>query len=195
MPRLSRPLLAAALVASPLPTLAQPATGQGPTFGLAVGVSRISLGAVGTRPAIRATDLSIGWHVGWQTSSRVALLLAGTSAIYPAPVGAGHRKRGFELLTPMIEYWVADGFRLQAGAGLQLDAPVFWDSRPLEPGGPRFSHGLGLIAGASYALRQRGPIAPEVRVRWNAGYVDLPAGREHGQHAAVLLGVRRNSRR
>ena len=64
-------------------------------------------------------------HALLQRSPRVALRLAGKSAIYPAPVAGGSRKRDFEMLTPMIEYRVADEFCLDVGAGLQLDALVF----------------------------------------------------------------------
>lgn len=139
-----------------------------------------------------ATDIAIGWHIGWQANRRIALLLAGTSGLYPAPVSGRTRRRGFETLMPTLEYRAADGFRVQAGAGLQLDAPVFWDPAPLTPTSPRFSRGLGVVLGASYAPVRHGHFAPELRARWNAGYADLPQGRERGRAAAVLVGVRRD---
>ena len=195
MPHLPTVLFAVATIAggafAPPGAAQRPAAppSHGPTFGVGIGLSRISLRALPTLPAVHGTDVAIGWHAGWQTGSRVALLLAGTSSVYRYPGGGRARKRGFETHTPTIEYRVADGVRLQAGAGLQLDAPVFWDVHGSEPAERKFSRGLGRVLGASYAPRH-GRAVPELRARWNAGYADVPEGRVRGQASALLVGVR-----
>ncbi|MCU0634976.1 MAG: hypothetical protein MUE41_08890 [Gemmatimonadaceae bacterium] len=173
-------------------TPAAPATRpSGFTLGLAAGVSFVSLRALPTLPAVRRTDLSIGWHAGWQSSGRLAVLLAATSSVYRYPGGGRRRKRGFETITPTIEYEVRDGVRLQAGAGMQLDAPVFWDVRSA-PDERRFSRGLGVVVGASITPNRASRFAPELRARWNAGFADVPEGRRRGDAVGLLLGVRRD---
>ncbi len=165
----------------------------GPTFGIAVGVSRLRLADLPSLPGVRGTDVSIGWHAGWQTAGRFAVLLAATSSPYRFPGSGRSRKRAFETITPTLEYRASDQLRLQAGAGLQLDAPVFWDVRNA-PGERRFSRGLGVVLGASVTPGPSLSWQPELRARWNRGFADLPEGRMQGQATALLLGVRRDPR-
>jgi hypothetical protein len=187
-------LILSLLSAAPLAAQSEVPSPRGLTYGISVGVSRVALDAIASGSAVRSTNLAIGWQVGWQLTDRAAVLLAATSSAYASPHGPGGRTRGFETITPTVEYRVADGLRLQAGAGLQLDAPVFWDSAPLNAGERRFSRGLGLVLGASYAPRHRGTLAPELRTRWNTGFADIPAGRLRGSTTALLLGVRHDPR-
>jgi hypothetical protein len=182
------------LVAAAAPLRAQTTRPPaGPTFGVAVGVSRLRLTDLPSLPGVRGTDVSIGWHAGWQTAGRFAVLLAATSSPYRYAGGGRSRKRAFESITPTVEYRASDQLRLQAGAGLQLDAPVFWDVRNA-PGERRFSRGLGVVLGASVTPGRSSSWQPELRARWNRGFADLPEGRVQGQATALLLGVRRDPR-
>lgn len=189
MSYINRVIAAGLLLAAPLGAQSS-RTASGPTFGIAVGVSRVRLEALPALPAVRGTDLSVGWHVGWQTSGRLAFLLAATSSPYRYPGGGRVRKRAFESITPTLEYRATDQLRLQAGAGLQLDTPVFWDVRSA-PGERRFSRGLGLVLGASVTPGHTSPWQPELRARWNRGFADTPEGRLRGDARALLVGVRR----
>jgi hypothetical protein len=187
-----KPILQLLLVgAAPLYAQSVPRA-SGPTFGLAVGISRLRLDALPTLPAVRGTDLSIGWQVGWQTRGRLAVLVAATSSPYRYPGSGRSRKRAFETITPTLEYRASDQLRLQAGAGLQLDAPVFWDIR--SAGERRFSRGLGLVLGASITPGHARAWQPEVRARWNRGFADVPEGRLEGQATALLVGFRHDPR-
>lgn len=165
---------------------------SGMIFGVALGVSRVSLRALPTLPAVSGTDIALGWHVGYQTPSRFAIKLAASSSVYRYPGPGRPRKRGFETLMPMLEYRVDDRLRLSAGAGLQMDAPVFYDVRGSNLGERKFHHGLGAVFGLSYALRPDQRYSPDVQARYNVGYANVPQGRVVGQAGAVLLGVRRD---
>ncbi len=178
----------------PMQLGAQPGSrpSSGMMFGVALGVSRVSLRALPTLPAVNGTDIALGWHVGYQTSTRFAIKFAASSSVYRYPGPGRARKRGFETLMPMLEYRVDDRLRLSAGAGLQMDAPVFYDLRPSSAGERTFHHGLGAVFGLSYALRAGQRYSPDVQARYNVGYANVPQGRVVGQTGALLIGVRRD---
>jgi len=162
------------------------------TFGVGVGLGRVTLRALPTRPAVSGLDLALGWHLGYQTTPRLAVQLTGSASVYQYAGSGRRRKRSFESLMPTIEYRVADRVRLSAGGGLQLDAPAFYDVRPSNAGETHFSRGLGAMFGLSYAVGGTGRLEKEVSARFGAGFANTPDGREVGSSTAVLIGVRRS---
>lgn len=168
-------------------------------FGLSMGVSRVMLNALPGVPRKSGTDLALGWRVGYRTSPHMSFVLNGASSVYRYAGPGRARKRGFESIAPTVEYEADNGLRLSAGAGLQLDAPVFYSMRPSDPEERHFWRGIGAVVGASYALtssrydatRSAQRYTPELQGRWNVGATHTPEGRLAGQSYALLLGVRR----
>lgn len=188
------PVSAALAQAPETRPLASGRPGTGFTVGLALGISRTSLSGVGTKPPVQSVDLGLGWHMGYQATSRWAMLLMGSASVYPYSGTGRDRKRSFESLVPALEYRVDDRLRLSAGVGLQLDAPVFYDVRPGGADEKRFSRGVGVVVGMSYALRSGRAFSPDLRARFATGNAHVPGGRETGRSASLLLGVRRDPR-
>lgn len=193
---LLRALLVSSLLggASPFRLAGQPAprAGSGVIFGVAFGLSRVALRALPSLPAVNGTDVALGWHVGYQTSTRLAVKLAATSSVYRYQGPGRRRKRAFETLMPTLEYRVDDRLRLSAGAGVQFDAPVFYDVQASNAEERRFHPGLGAVFGLSYALRAGQRYSPDLQARYNVGFTDVPQGRVLGQTGALLVGVRRD---
>ncbi|MCC6771215.1 MAG: hypothetical protein IT360_08375 [Gemmatimonadaceae bacterium] len=189
----------ALLSASTLHAQAERAATTGIVFGISLGVSRVTLSELPNVSRTTGTDVSLGWQVGYRMSSKLSLVLNGASSVYRYAGPGRARKRGFESVVPMIEYQVDHGLRLSAGAGLQLDAPVFYSMRVSDPAERRYWRVVGAVVGVSYALpsllngasRSAQRYTPEVQGRWNVGRTNTPEGRLAGQSYAFLLGVRR----
>jgi hypothetical protein len=179
---------------SPVQLIGQPAprATSGVIYGVALGLSHVSLRALPSLPAVRGTDVALGWHVGYQTSSRLAVKLAATTSVYRYPGPGRSRKRGFETLMPTLEYRVDDHVRVSAGAGVQFDAPVFYDIKASNASERRFYPGLGAVFGLSYTPHAGRRYSPDLQARYNVGYTDVPQGRLVGQTGALLVGMRRD---
>lgn len=183
-------LPAQAPAGSPAPS---PATGF--TAGVALGISRVNLRSLAGLPAASGTDIALSWSVGYRTSQRTAVVLKGASSPYRYTGPGRRRRRAFEGIFPSFEYRVTDDAWVSAGAGLNLDAPVFYDVRGRDPNERRFSRGLGTLLSVGYGPFRSSSrsLASSVFVegRWQFGFNDVPDGRQYGQTAALLVGLRR----
>ncbi|MBC7842038.1 MAG: hypothetical protein H7099_06990 [Gemmatimonadaceae bacterium] len=161
---------------------------RGVTFGLAIGAASVSL-----EPPTRTTgtDIAIGWRVGYRMSPRAAVVLNGISSVYAWSGGGRPRKRGFEGLMPSVQYWLAPRLWVSAGAGLNLDAPAFYDIRSGNAGERDFHAGLGAVGIIGGELMRRGGTAIELQTRLHSGYMNLPDGRRRGTTASLLIGLSR----
>jgi hypothetical protein len=164
---------------------------SGLVLGFGLGVASVSQGQVSTLSARRGRDIALSWRVGYQVSDRVAVVLNGASSVYTYDGTGRRRRRGFEGIFPSVQYWVTPRFWLSTGAGLNLDAPAFYDVKPSRAGERAFYRGLGAIAMAGYDVHRTPSLAVDVQTRWHIGYADIAEGRRHGSSAALLLGVRR----
>lgn len=168
---------------------------NGFTAGIAVGVSRVSLGGLVGLPAVRTTDVALSWKVGYRTSERTAVMLSGASSPYRYTGPGRPRRRAFEGIFPTLEFSASDAMWVSGGVGLNLDAPVFYDVRGGDREERRFWRGLGTLLSVGYAPFSATPqsFASHVYVegRWQRGSNNVPQGRQRGQTAAILLGVRR----
>ena len=91
--------------------------------------------------------------VGWMVNDRLAIL--GTYA------GMGYeledKDRSFDALMPSVQYWVKDRWWINAGAGLAMDFPAFYEDNIEEEdwnfgGAVAFSTGYELVQKKSFVL-------------------------------------------
>jgi hypothetical protein len=91
--------------------------------------------------------------VGWMVNDRLAILgmYAGMSYEYEG------KDRSFDAFMPSVQYWVKDRWWVNAGAGLAMDFPAFYEDNIKDEdwnfgGAVAFSTGYELVQKKSFAL-------------------------------------------
>jgi len=161
---------------------------KGFVFGGAAGVSYIQVSAPVGLPDEKQTGMCFpNLKVGYMLTPRLALLmyLPRTSYVYK---GDGReRGRGFESFIPSVQYWTNDRFWLIAGAGLDMDAPVFYDMK--EKSERKFYFGPAAVAGAGYEFFRKGRIALDVQGQIHYGQAYAPDHKVNSAAYSILVGL------
>lgn len=117
--------------------------------------------------------------LGWMVNNRLAIL-----GIY---TGMGYQNqdkdRSFDALIPSIQYWVKDKWWVNAGAGLAMDFPAFYEDNIENEdwnfgGAVAFSTGYELVQKKNFAL----DIQTQLQMGWTN--IDIDKNRE-----AVLFSI------
>ena len=193
---MSRALAVLMLMAHIAPTLNAQATKSAEArgrlrFGLATGVAGVSLGSLPGVAKTTGSNVALAWRVGYALSPRTAIMFNGASSVYTYTASGRVRKRGFEALYPSVQYSVKPRFWVSGGAGINLDAPTFYDIRPSNVGERSFYRGFGALVSAGYEFRDFRAFAIEMQGRAHMGFNDIAQGRQRGRSLSVLFGVSR----
>jgi hypothetical protein len=174
-----------------LPAQAPRPQSSGFTFGLSAGLGHTALNALPQLAETRGRDVAIGWRVGYRFSPKIALVVNGASDVYTYRGTGRTRKRGFEGVFPSVQVWFRPRLWAAAGAGLNLDAPAFYDIRSSNPGERDFHRGIGAIGIVGYELGRAGIVGIDAQARVHAGFNDFAEGRQRGRSISLLLGISR----
>jgi len=117
--------------------------------------------------------------LGWMVNDRLAVL-----AQYS---GMGYEyedlNRSFDALMPSVQYWVKDHWWINAGAGLAMDFPAFYED-DIEDEDWNFGGAVSLSTG--YEIVQNKNFALDLQTQLQMGFTNLDNDRER---SAVILSV------
>ncbi|TNE74699.1 hypothetical protein EP331_01020 [bacterium] len=134
-------------------------------------------------------DLAYNWQLGYFLTQQSALVLNGSSSIYAYKGPDRNRKRGFEGLFASYQYWIKPALWISAGAGLNLDTPVFYDVKPSGTNESAYYPGFGSLFSAGYDFNQLDNFRFNIQLRAQNGFSNLPAGRLSGYSVSLLVGI------
>lgn len=165
----------------------EPPDPAGFTFGVGLGAAVVSLSSVPGTSTPVGPNLALAWRLGYRFSNEFAIVLNAGSAVCEYEGTGRPRKRGFEGLFPSVQYWPTPRLWFSAGAGLNLDAPAFYD---IDDASERSFHfGPGAVALVGYEVHRTHQVGIEILARAHGGYSEVPAGRQYGTSASLLLGI------
>lgn len=136
------------------------------------------------------TDLGLDVKLGYMIKPNLALLLTSNVSTYNYSGIARDRKRDFGIVAPSLQYWISKRMWVLAGAGLAVDAPVFWDIKNAETDKNETNYytGGGLIASVGYEFYKRKNLVLDVKTRLTYRNVNLPNGKVTGISPSILVG-------
>jgi hypothetical protein len=136
-------------------------------------------------------DFAFGLKAGWMTGPRTAVLLSSSVTGYDYSGTGRPRKRDFGVVAPSVQHWVNEKAWIMGGAGLAVDAPVFFDIRDPEesPWETKYFTGYGFVISAGYELLQKNKWAISLEARCTYRNVRLHEGSSTGISPGVLVGV------
>jgi hypothetical protein len=159
---------------------------KGFIFGTALGLSSLSL-KFPNKPTQSETSLSFpNFKIGAMISPKTALILYLPGSIYTYKNEGRERDRGFEAITPSLQYWFKDRFWVLAGAGLGMDAPAFYDIKNETE--RKFYFGGSALAGTGYEVYRKGKFALDLQARLHYGTAKFPEGTRSGLAFNLMIG-------
>ena len=136
-------------------------------------------------------DFAFALKAGWMTGPSTAILLSSNVTGYDYSGTGRPRKRDFGVVAPSVQHWVNEKAWIMCGAGLAVDAPVFFDIRDPEesPWETKYFTGYGFVISAAYELLQKKNWAVNLEARCTYRNVRLHEGRSTGISPGLLVGV------
>ncbi len=120
--------------------------------------------------------------IGWMLNERTALLATFPGMIYEQD----GKDRSFESFLPSIQYWLDDRWWLNAGAGLAMDFPAFYEVDDFKD--EDWNFGCAVAFSMGYELIQTGKFALDLQSRVHLGRTYL--GNDfHRDAAAFEVGI------
>jgi hypothetical protein len=160
---------------------------RGLFFGAAAGVASVWTSVEGAPASWQVTPSFPNLKLGYMLTDRVGLALYLPGSLYRYEGTGRARERGFEGVMLSVQAWPVERWWLLAGAGLTLDAPVFYDVKSPDEG--HYQAGPGAVVATGYELWRRGSFAFDLQARVHAGRVDVPEGTRRSVAADMLAGV------
>jgi hypothetical protein len=143
--------------------------------------------SLGRRGGVSLPNLKVGRMVSENTA--LLVLLPGT--LYPHDGDTGSprkRDRGFEGIVPSVQQWVGDRVWLLVGAGVGLDAPVFYDIKTEAE--RKYYFGRAAVGGFGVEVLQSRRRTLDLQTRAHLGAVTVADGvRQRGYAVSVLIGM------
>lgn len=160
---------------------------KGLILGASLGVSSIEM-QFGNEAAQSETGLSLpNIKIGAMLGERTAILLYLPGNIYRYDKRGRSRDRGLEGIIPSLQYCPGKAWWVQAGAGLMMDAPAFYDIREEEEA--KFYFGGAGYLSTGYELWRKGNMALDLQARVYTGKAKGPEGDIKGRAISLLLGI------
>lgn len=159
---------------------------KGFIFGTALGLSSLNLIFI-NKPSQNETSLSFpNFKIGTMISPKTALILYLPGSIYTFKNEGRERDRGFEAITPSLQYWLKGRFWILGGAGLGMDAPAFYDIKNETE--RKFYFGGSALAGTGYEVWRKGKCALDLQARVHYGTAKFPEGVRSGLAFNFMVG-------
>lgn len=162
-------------------------------FGLAAGTAYSYQTFAGR--AQENADFALQIEGGVRLNKRFAVLISSSVStyLYQGVVGRP-RKRDFGVLSVAFRYAPMERFSLTGGAGLGVDAPVFFDMESPDKNKEetRYYAGPGCMGSLAYTFYRTRFISLDVRTRLSWRQVMAPDGRVGGISTALLIGLNFN---
>ena len=159
---------------------------KGFVFGTALGVSALSL-KFQNKPTQNEIALSFpNFKIGAMISPNTALILYLPGSIYTYKNEGRERDRGFEAITPSVQYWFRDRFWVLGGAGLGMDAPAFYDIKNETE--RKFYFGGSALAATGYEVWRKGKCTLDLQARVHYGTAKFPEGVRSGLAFSIMVG-------
>lgn len=136
-------------------------------------------------------DFAFGLKAGWMAAHRTAILLSSSVTGYDYSGTGRARKRDFGIVAPSVQQWINEKAWIMGGAGLAVDAPVFFDIRDAEESEweTKYFTGFGFVISAAYEMLQKKSWAINLEARCTYRNVRLHEGRSTGISPGLLVGV------
>lgn len=159
---------------------------KGFIFSTAFGISSVGLNfpSYGKQNEISASLPN--FKIGAMISEHTALLVYLPGSIYTYKNEGRKRDRGFEGIIPSVQYWLKERWWVLGGAGLGLDAPVFYDIKNEEE--RKFYFGGSVVAATGYEIWRKGRCTIDVQSRIHYGTANLTEGSRKGMAFNFLVG-------
>lgn len=159
---------------------------KGFVFGASIGISSSRL-AFANQPAQRGISASLpNFKTGAMVAKRMAVLLYLPGTLYDFKNEGRVRDRGFEAITPSVQYWWNHRTWVLGGVGIGLDAPAFYDIKQEEE--RKFYFGKAAVAAIGYEIWQKGNFALDIQSRIHYGTANRPEGKINGLAFDFLIG-------
>lgn len=162
---------------------------KGFVFGVSFGIS----GTMQTFPDKSQNDLDFGLDLklGYMIKPDLAILLTSNVSGYDYSGIGRTRKRDFGVLAPSVQYWFHERFWFLGGAGIGLDAPVFFDIKEPETNKEEtiFHSGFGVIAAVGHDIYRSKKLTIDVKARLTYRNLNILEGRTTGISPSILVGI------
>jgi len=124
--------------------------------------------------------------IGMMLNDRTALMLFLPGSVYSYSRIGRKRDRGFEGIVPTVQYWPTNRLWINAGIGLGMDAPAFYDIK--DESERKFYFGGAALMSCGYEVWQGKRSAIDVQLRLHGGNSKQPEGRVTGISGELLCG-------
>lgn len=167
----------------------EPNIRKGFVFGASIGLSH-SVQSFPNKSQTN-TDFGFDFKLGYTIKPNISLLLTSNVSGYEYSGIGRTRKRDFGVLAPAVQYWFRERFWAQAGVGLGIDAPVFFDIEDPDNNKEEteYYHGLGIVGAVGYEFYQGKKIVIDLKARMTYRNVNISEGRTTGVSPSILIGV------
>jgi len=137
------------------------------------------------------TDFGFDLKLGYMLKPNFALLLTTNVSGYDYSGIGRDRKRDFGILAPTVQYWFHERFWVQAGIGLGLDAPVFFDIKDPDNNKEetQYHTGFGILGAIGYEFYQTKKFALDLKARMTYRNVNITEGKTTGVSPSILIGI------
>ena len=137
-----------------------------------------------------STDFGFDLKFGYMITPNFALLLTSNVSAYNYSGIGRDRKRDFGIVAPTIQYWFWNKLWIQAGAGLGVDAPVFFDIKNPETDKHETAYysGWGINSAIGYEFYKAKKYVIDLKIRLGYRNVNIVEGKTTGFSTAILLG-------
>lgn len=161
---------------------------KGFVFGTSLGVSH----TIQSLPnkSQRNTDFGLDLKAGYMLNPNLALLLTSNVSGYDYAGIGRPRKRDFGVVAPTVQYWFRDKLWVMGGAGLGVDAPVFFDLEDPDNNKEEtvYHTGFGAVAAIGYEFYQGKKFTLDLKARTTYRNVNIVEGNTSGISPSILLG-------
>lgn len=159
---------------------------KGFVFGASIGISSAKLDFTGQEIQREISPSFPNFKAGAMLSKRMAIFLYLPGTLYTFKNEGRTRHRGFEAITPSLQYWCNHRTWVLGGVGIGLDAPAFYDIKHEEE--RTYYFGTAAVASIGYEIWQKGTFALDIQGRIHYGTANRPEGKINGLAFDFLLG-------
>ncbi len=161
-------------------------TRSGFCFSLSAGISTVHLQYPTREISNQITGSFPNMKIGMMLNDKTALMLSLPGSVYSYSRSGRQRDRGFEGIVPTVQYWPTSRLWINAGLGLGMDAPAFYDIK--DESERKFYFGGAALLSCGYEVWQGKRTAFDLQLRLHAGNSKQSEGIVTGISGELLFG-------
>ncbi|MFK8162192.1 MAG: hypothetical protein AB8H12_06975 [Lewinella sp.] len=119
---------------------------------------------------------------GWMVSNRLALLATFPGMIYEFE----GKDRSFDAFIPSVQYWMSDRWWIDAGVGLAMDFPAFYEVDDFRDEDWNFGGAVSFSTGIELVQQKKYTLDLQTRLHMGRVYLDNDA---HRDGVAFTVGI------